>query len=292
LLITFISKNAVPAMKMGLLGVLLLLGVACERLAEQEDVVARVGNEYLYQSELTLLLGEYSSKADSAQKANAVINDWAKKRILYQQAKINLSETDVAQLEKLIESYKYDLFNATYKEKMVSSGLDTLVLQENIEAFYTENNKLFLLNKPLYQVQYLVLPINNVQIEAIKQRFEKFTLPDLNFLDSLSFQFTRYSLKDSLWISETELFEKFPFLTNENLKDYLKRETNFEVEEPLDLYLFRFLDFKASGDMAPLAHVKSTIGSIILNQRKQKFLKEFEKDLLRDAIQTKKFETY
>jgi len=133
-------------MKMGLLGVLLLLGVACERLAEQEDVVARVGNEYLYQSELTLLLGEYSSKADSAQKANAVINDWAKKRILYQQAKINLSETDVAQLEKLIESYKYDLFNATYKEKMVSSGLDTLVLQENIEAFYTENNKLFLLN--------------------------------------------------------------------------------------------------------------------------------------------------
>ena len=59
-----------------------------------------------------------------------------------------------------------------------------------------------------------------------------------------------------------------------------------------DLYLFRFNDFKDSGDTAPLDRVKPTIENIIKNQRKQNFIKKFEKELLQDAIQTKKYETY
>ena len=64
------------------------------------------------------------------------------------------------------------------------------------------------------------------------------------------------------------------------------------MDEALDLYLFRFNDFKDSGDTAPMDRVKSTIENIIKNQRKQNFIKKFEKELLQDAIQTKKYETY
>ncbi len=292
LLITW-QSIARRTLVIGFLTIAFLFGqLSCDSLSVQEDVVARVGDQYLYRSELAAAMGTYNSTVDSIQKAKSYITNWAKTRILYQQAIFNLSEADNAHLKKLIHSYEYDLYNATYKERIVSSGLDTLIHEQSIDSVYELKKNLFVLNKPLYQLQYLVVPINNVQLQTIRKSFNTFTEEDLQFLDSLSFQFTRAAYKDSLWINQSELQENLPFLNDENLKLYLKKEVNFEVEVALDVYLFRFLDYKNSGDIAPLDEARVTIRSLIINQRKQNFIKAFEKDLLQDAIQTKKFETY
>ena len=44
--------------------------------------------------------------------------------------------------------------------------------------------------------------------------------------------------------------------------------------------------------IAPLPYIENTIKNIVFNKKKIGFLKEFDKDILRDAIKTKKFETY
>jgi hypothetical protein len=44
--------------------------------------------------------------------------------------------------------------------------------------------------------------------------------------------------------------------------------------------------------IAPLPYIENTIKKIVFNKKKIEFLKEFDKDILRDAIKTKKFETY
>ena len=270
----------------------ILIFESCQNLSVQEDVVARVADQYLYRSELADFLGENYTPLDSVQKVNSFINNWALKRILIDQAKLNLSASDEALLRKLIQNYEYDLFNAAYQKKVLNANLDTLIVQREIDSFYAREKNLFILNQSFYQIRYLVVPFDNVQINAIRRRFKEYKTEDIAFLDSLSFQFTRHSFNDSLWINKRILTEKLPFLDNENLKLYLKKGVNFEVDEALDLYLFRFNDFKDSGDTAPMDRVKSTIENIIKNQRKQNFIKKFEKELLQDAIQTKKYETY
>lgn len=271
---------------------LLLHLQSCNNLSVQEDVVARVGDQYLYRSEIEASLAPFVSSKDSTQRVRGYIKEWALKRILFQQALLNLSETDIKQLNKLTESYKYDLFNTTYKERVVAVNLDTLVDQKRIDSMYMKKKNLFVLNKPLYQLQFLVVPINNVQLKNIRESFNRFSQEDIQFLDSLSFQFSRYSYQDSLWVNQNVLREKLPFLEDNNLKLYLKKGITFEVEEALDVYLFRFLDLRARGEIAPLEQTETTIKSIILSQQKKNFFEEFDKDLLKDAIQTKKFETY
>ena len=272
--------------------VFVLIFESCQNLSVQEDVVARVADQYLYRSELVAFLGKNYTLFDSVQKVNSFINRWALKRILFHQAKLNLSASDEVHLRKLIQNYEYDLFNSAYQKQVLNANLDTLIVQREIDSFYAKEKDLFILNQPFYQIRYLVVPFDNVQISAIKRRFNEYKAEDISFLDSLSFQFTRHSFNDSLWINKRILMEKLPFLDNENLKLYLKKGINFEVDEALDLYLFRFNDFKDSGDTAPMSRVKSTIENIIKNQRKKNFIRIFEKELLQDAIQTKKYETY
>ena len=46
------------------------------------------------------------------------------------------------------------------------------------------------------------------------------------------------------------------------------------------------------GDIPPNEVLSPTIKNIILNQRKLKFNKQFEKDILYDAIKSKTYEIY
>ena len=45
-------------------------------------------------------------------------------------------------------------------------------------------------------------------------------------------------------------------------------------------------------EIAPLAMVRNTVEKIVFNRKKLKFIKEFDQEILQDAIQTNKFEIY
>jgi hypothetical protein len=60
----------------------------------------------------------------------------------------------------------------------------------------------------------------------------------------------------------------------------------------LGVYLLYIDDVIKKGETAPKIILESTITNIILNQRKLKFTKQFEKDIIQDAIKSKTYETY
>ena len=85
---------------------------------------------------------------------------------------------------------------------------------------------------------------------------------------------------------------KLPFLDNKNLNKYIKKSQFFEVKDSLDLYLFTVEDFVKSDEIAPIEYITPTIQNIILNKRKREFLIQFNREILQDAIKTKKLEIY
>jgi hypothetical protein len=60
----------------------------------------------------------------------------------------------------------------------------------------------------------------------------------------------------------------------------------------LGVYLFFVKDFLKKGELAPREVLETSIKNIILNQRQLKFTKQFEKEIIQDAIQSKTFEIY
>jgi hypothetical protein len=88
------------------------------------------------------------------------------------------------------------------------------------------------------------------------------------------------------------MVSEISFLNQENVVKYLKKSQFFRVEDSLGVYLLYIDDVIKKGETAPKIILESTITNIILNQRKLKFTKQFEKDIIQDAIKSKTYETY
>jgi len=298
----FVDKNAifsifnVPILSLlikSFLLILFLFSVSCNQFkVSKEEVIARVGSVYLYRTDLEKELDLFINKDDSILKTRNFIDQWARNQIILQQAKINLNLEEIESLDALIDQYKIDLYSNTYKQTVLNKSIDTIISVQELDSFLIQNQSIFKLNSPLYQVRYIQLPHDNVDVNEIKRSFQRFNTEDVYFLDSLSFQFTNHILVDSVWINKSNLLSEISFLNQENLNKYIKKSQFFEIEDSLGVYLFFVKNHLMKGDIPPNEVLSPTIKNMILNQRKLKFNKQFEKDILHDAIKSKTYEIY
>ena len=273
--------------------IFLFISVSCKKfIPDQKDLIARVGSNYLYKDDLVKLLGNPLDYSDSLIKVRSIIDNWARSQLLIQQSKINLPEDDLQGLEFLVDNYRKNLYENTYRKAVISKNLDTLISDYEMQNFLSDNVELFKLKAPLFQVRYIHLPPDNVDQLEIQRSFQRFDAYDRKFLDSLSFQFYNFILTDSLWIDKSNLTSKVSFLDRKNFKKYIRKLKFFKIEDSLGVYLFYLKNYLEKGDIAPNQVIESTIKNIILNRRKIEFIKKFEKDILHDAIKSKNFEVY
>jgi len=264
----FVNKYHIESMflRKGLLLFIINFFLFCNSI--KDDPVARVGETYLYRSEIDSKFNFFENNEDSIVKVRSYVDSWARKNLLYQQAFINLSDKEIDDLENLINNYRSDLYGTIYKESLLSKLVDTLSIENNVDSLFLKNREIFRLNESLYKIRFIQFSLNNINRYDIKKRFIRFNYVDKIFLDSLSYQFTNKILYDSIWISKKKLIDEISFLNNNNLKTYIKKLNYFEVKDSLELFLLYVVDFKKRGEIAPLSHVVSEVKNIILNQKK------------------------
>ncbi|NER15536.1 peptidyl-prolyl cis-trans isomerase [Leptobacterium flavescens] len=257
-----------------------------------ENAVARVGENYLYEDEINTLLGERLNKDDSAMVVQNYINGWAKKQLLVERAKINLDKDKMAEFERLIEEYRIDLLTAAYKEALVNQGMDTIISEDELTRYYEDHKENFKLNEELLKLRYVQIDQSFSDVESVKERLTRFNEEDKLELEAIALQFKSFSLNDSIWIKAVQFIQKVPLINANNRSRYLKKSQFFELTDSLEVYLVHVNDILKRNETAPLEYVKPTIQQIILNKRKLEFIRNLEKDLIDDAIQKKQFEVY
>ncbi len=273
---------------------LFILVTSCDFFKKTDDrvPVARVNDSYLYQDDINGVVPEGASKEDSTLLVNAYINRWARQLLLMDGALVNLSEEKQNEFSKLVEQYRSDLYTKAYLEALVNKNIDTVVNPNEAEVFYEANKESFKLNDDLLQFRYISLPLNPINLDTIKNRFQRFKNKDKRYLDSISVQFKAYSLNDSLWVKFSQVAEKVPVVSFEN-KDQLLKKTNFlQLKDSLNLYLMQVNDVRLQNDYAPLDYVKPSIRQIVINKRKLELIKQLENDITKDAIENNKFQIY
>jgi hypothetical protein len=257
-----------------------------------EDVIARVGDQYLYSKDLERIISEDLSAEDSINITRNYINTWAKKQLLVDKARFNLEEEKINEFEELVNQYRSDLLIAAYKEALVAASMDTLVSAEEITEYYSENKENFKLNEALLKVRYIHTDKSYDEIDKAKQLLKRFNAEDKEALEEMSLQFKGSSLNDSTWIKFTQLVQKIPAINFDNKKDYLKKSQFFELTDSLEVYLVHVSDVLKRNDIAPEPYVIPTLKQIILNKRKLEFIRNLEKELMDEAIQKKQYEIY
>ena len=252
------------------------------------NLVARAGENFLYENDLP----EYTSKDDSLIKISSFIETWAKEKVLYDLSMINLSQSKRAEIDELVENYKIDLYINSYKDLIVNSKIDSIVTTEQIDSFYTLNINNFKLNENLVKYRYIKVPNDNVNINRIRRYIVRINDQDRYFLDSLNFQFADLKLNDSIWFTERDVISSIDFINQNNKSKYFIKNRLFTIEDSNYTNFFIVDDILRSGNIPPISYLYERIKSTIVNQRKLNLLKNLNKEILNDALKSRKYEVY
>ena len=273
--------------------IFLLLFIGCDFIENKPDqVLARLGDEFYYKSDLIEIFPTGISEEDSVIFVKNRINNWAKEKLLFKKALVNLGDKKQGDLNQLIESYKNELFSYAYQEKIVKSAMDTFISEQSVREYYNINKLNFKLNQEIINARYLKINSENYNLKDVVKRFKRFKQSDKIFLDSISLQFSSYYFNDSLWINKDVFFNKLPDINDRLKQNIVKNKLFYRLEDSLELYLINIKNYKLKNDIAPFDFIKSTLKQVLLNKKKLEFISKFENEIIEDALQQNEFEFY
>ena len=252
------------------------------------DLIARAGENFLYQNELP----SFSSRQDSLLRYKNFVELWAKEKLLYDLSLTNLSQSKKNELDLLIEKFKIDLYINSYKDLIVNSRIDSIVTNEEIESYYNANIDNFTLNETLLKYRYLKVPSDNININRIRRYIQRLSNDDRDLLDSLNFQFAELKLNDSLWFAERDVISSIEFINQTNKSNFMRVNRLYEIKDDQYINYFIVKDLLKSGNIPPLSYLYDRIKLNIINQRKIDLIKNINKEILNDALKSSKYEIY
>lgn len=259
---------------------------------DDREIVARVGEAYLYKDEIEALMEIRGTTEDSATFVSNYINTWAVKKLLISKAQINLPESKLAEFERLVENYRTDLYTGAYKEALARQDKDTVITEEQMKAFYDEKKENFKLKEKVVQLRFIELPTRFLNKDEVIRRLRRFEPEDVDYLDSVGVQFKKLNFNDSIWIPVSRVIEEIPPLTVDNESRYLKNSQFFELEDSLGVYLGKINGVLQINDIAPLSYISGTIEQVLRNRRKLDYLKQLETEIIDEATKNNEFEVF
>jgi len=273
-------------------GILLVLSSCNSSLdSDKGNELARVSDEYLYESDVVGLVPENTSTHDSIQMVRNYVDNWVRTQLMVQQAKKNLIIQNL-DLEKQLDTYRNSLIIYHYETELIKQKLDTLVSDEEIDVYYNSHLSDFELKENIAKVHYVIIE-NQSEKKALFEEIYK--LPDSLMLDSLesfsNYFAQTYFLDTATWVRFDDLVETIPIETY-NQELFLRGNREVKLEDDDYIYLLTFVDFRIKDDTSPLDFERDNIQKIIIQKRKMKLIKQLRKDIYEKALQNNEFEIY
>ena len=128
-------------------------------------------------------------------------------------------------------------------------------------------------------------------MNKLKQSVLRFSEKDQKHIDSISYRFKTYKIKNQNWSNDRQLINDLNLISRNRLIN-LKKSKFYQFEDSLSLYLIKIIDSKSQGDISPKSYVMSSLKQMILNERKAIIMSQLKNDIINDAIMNNKFEIY
>ena len=270
--------------------IVLLLFSCGSKTRKNDKAVAKVGDKYLYFSEMSHIFGKGVSKEDSAAHAKLFIDNWIKTRLLLKKAELNLSAEQL-DISKEIETYRTSLLIYKYEDLWLQEKMDTTVLESEIRQYYEANQANFSLEEYAVRAVYIQLPINAPTVWNVRRWYVSDRERDVQDLaDYCQNHAVKYDLIDDEWVQWANIERELP--QQEAAKRQMTQYSYFEQQDGDFLYFVRIRERRAPGDTAPLVFVKDKVKSIIINKRKLKLISDLERSIYDDALLKNQFEIY
>lgn len=258
----------------------LLLPVSCGFISSalyDGEVVAKVGQNKLFLSELEKYIPAGLAPEDSAGLASQYINTWAAEQLylMVAQEQLSLEEMDVTQE---LEDYRRSLIKYRYEKRYINDRLDTLVTDDQIAEYYNAHKADYILRGPIMKVRFADLMKDSRHREEIISG-----LRTGSPANSSALRWVDYS---GSWIDADDLAKEFGLGRTEMLSLLRNDYIRYEPVGRGDLLVAFVIDIIYSGP-APVEYCREQIRDKILSSRKHNLAKSLEQDLLETALEKK-----
>ena len=256
-----------------------------------DEVVAQVGQERLYRSDIDKVIPKGIAQEDSVRLSRQYINSWASDRVYLKIAEQQLSKAE-RDVTVELEDYRKSLLKYRYEQLYVNERLDTSVSQEHIEEYYHSHVDKFVLERPVVKARFLDIAADSPSLKLIRKKMSSMESEDLIEADSLAFS---SALKFTTWADE---WIDVAVLAREYVMDYsdvLARMNKgwIEIADTTGQIKLTFVsELMPKGKTAPLEFCEEKIKDIIISARKQALIMNLEQDLLNDARENGQYIIY
>ena len=268
--------------------------VSCKAISSffsGDEVVAEVGSEKLYRSDLDKILPKGLHAEDSTRLAMQYIATWASDLVFISIAEEQLSKTE-KDVTKELEDYRKSLLKYRFEQLYVNERLDTAVTDEQVQEYFDAHRDKFVLPRPVVKARYLSIFSDSPAKEQIKRRMSSSDIDMLVEADSLAFSAAhKYTGWNDEWIDSAVLAREFDMDYSSMMS--LKKNGWIEKDGNDGLSSIAFIsDQVDGGELAPIDYAAESIRDMIISARKQRLIVTLEQDLLKDARDNGKFVIY
>ncbi len=265
----------------------------CRRLSQTDDsqLLARVGGDKLYLSEVGSLFTPGITEQDSLRVLESYVDMWVKKQLKVAQAeKMFRGSND--EIDRMVEEYRNSLLSHKIDQYRIDSGADTIYDDSAIAEYYDSHRGDFVLDRPLVKGVIVKFPA------AFRQRSQ---LDDMmrgegeeyqNFLDISAKNGFELHEFDS-WTDLSDFVAPAPAsMMSESVEMQIMAGNVVEMIEGTYIYLIYARNALKPGQTAPLEKVSDIIRRILINQGRQEAIRSYEDSLYNAAVADDRVKIY
>ena len=268
--------------------------VSCDffKTEQNNQVIARVNNHYLYKKDLDALISDKLSPSDSAMRAKTYIDNWAVKKVMLDKSKFNLPDNKQQKFDSLAQDYQEELYREAYKNALINQRIDTDVSDSLIKKYYNNHKRAFKINEYLLKLRYIELVNSMNNKELILEKFRRFNQDDQVLLNDNTLAFKSYVLSDSIWVRSVDIFRQLKDLDSIDEKQFYRANSRFSLKDSTSTYYFKINKVKKPNSLAPYSFIKPKIKQILINRKKLTLGAQIQEEIKADAYENQSFEIY
>jgi len=269
--------------------------VACSSNKGNQDnndelALVKVNGKILYKQELDEALPGGLNPTDSALAAEAYIKMWIKDELMYEKAKENLSDGN--RIDELVDNYRQSLTIFTYQEHLLKQRLSRQTADSDLKAYFDKNPDKFDLQSNIIKGLFLKVPLTSPRLDDLKKWYQSTSDKSIENIEKYSLEnAVIYDLFYNRWVNFEDVMDNIPYIIPDS-KQFLQQNKKLEIQDSAYVYMLNIKEYLLVGDNAPYEYAKGQILDIILNQKRENFVKEIETDLYNEALRDNKITYY
>lgn len=259
---------------------------------EEDQIIASVGNQNLYLSELSFIKSESKSEEDSSNIAERYVQSWVRKQLLIKEAGKSMA-FDEAEINRKLLDYKYALMVYEFEKKYVAENLNNNVSQQEIEDYYQVNKINFSLKEIIVRVNYVKIEKEYPQNRQIERLLRSQNQKDQDAFKALAVSAgANHFLEDSTWVRLDDIINESPLSNHPNKVELVRNHKHVITDDDRYRYYCRILEYRLQEQVPPLEFVRDEITKILINKRRIELVDQLQKEVYNRALEKHEFKIY